>query len=44
MTIIDPIADLFTRIRNALIVSFDTIKIQYSNIKCEIAKILTNDG
>jgi len=44
MTIIDPIADMFTRIRNALIVSFDTITIQYSNIKCEIAKILTNEG
>ena len=44
MTVIDPIADMFTRIRNAQIVSFDTITFQYSNIKCEIAKILTNEG
>jgi len=44
MTVIDPIADMFTRIRNAQIVSFDTISFQYSNIKCEIAKILTNEG
>jgi small subunit ribosomal protein S8 len=44
MTIIDPIADMFTRIRNAQIVSFDSISFQYSNVKCEIAKILTNEG
>lgn len=44
MTVIDPIADMFTRIRNAQIVSFDSISFQYSNIKCEIAKILTNEG
>ncbi len=44
MTVMDPIADMFTRIRNAQIVSFDSITFQYSNIKCEIAKILTNEG
>tara|TARA_B100001142_G_C13901765_1_gene488169 strand:+ start:116 stop:517 length:402 start_codon:yes stop_codon:yes gene_type:complete len=44
MTIIDPISDMFTRIRNALIVSFDSITIQHSNVKCEIAKMLTNEG
>lgn len=44
MTVIDPIADMFTRIRNAQIVSFESISFQYSNIKCEIAKILTNEG
>jgi len=44
MTVIDPIADMFTRIRNAQIVSFDSISFQYSNLKCEIAKILTNEG
>jgi small subunit ribosomal protein S8 len=44
MTVIDPIADMFTRIRNAQIVSFDSISFQYSSIKCEIAKILTNEG
>lgn len=44
MTVIDPIADMFTRIRNAQIVSFESITFQYSNIKCEIAKILTNEG
>ncbi len=44
MTVIDPIADMFTRIRNAQIVSFDSITFQYSNVKCEIAKILANEG
>ena len=44
MAIIDPISDMFTRIRNAQIVSFETVSFQYSNIKCEIAKILTNEG
>ena len=44
MTVIDPIADMFTRIRNAQIVSFDSVTFQYSNVKCEIAKILTNEG
>ena len=44
MTVIDPVADMFTRIRNGLIVSFDSITFQYSNIKCEIAKILVKEG
>ena len=44
MTVIDPIADMFTRIRNAQIVSFDSVSLQYSNVKCEIAKILANEG
>ena len=44
MTVVDPIADMFTRIRNALIVSFDSVTFQYSNVKCEIAKILVNEG
>ena len=44
MTVIDPIADMFTRIRNAQIVSFDSVTFQYSNVKSEIAKILTNEG
>ena len=44
MTIVDPIGDMFTRIRNAQIVSFDSVTFQYSNVKCEIAKILTKEG
>ena len=44
MTVIDPVADMFTQIRNAQIVSFETITLQYSKVKCEIAKILTNEG
>ena len=44
MTVIDPIADMFTRIRNAQIVSFDSVSFQYSNVKCEIAKILAKEG
>ena len=44
MTIIDPIADMFTRIKNGQIVSFESVQLQYSNIKYEIAKILTREG
>lgn len=44
MTVIDPIADMFTRIRNAQIVSFDSVTFQYSNVKCDIAKILASEG
>lgn len=44
MTIIDPIADMFTRIKNAQVVSFEHVIIQYSKINCEIAKILTDEG
>jgi small subunit ribosomal protein S8 len=44
MTVTDPISDLFTQIRNAQIVSFDSISVQYSRIKHDIAKLLSKEG
>lgn len=40
----DPIADMLTRIRNALVSKHDTVEIPASNIKKEIAKILVEEG
>jgi small subunit ribosomal protein S8 len=40
----DPIADMLTRIRNALVSKHDTVEIPASNMKKEIAKILVNEG
>ena len=44
MTIIDPIADLFTRIRNALSVNHTSVIVSYSRIKTSILKILKEEG
>lgn len=38
--IIDPIADLLTRIRNAYMARIEEIKLPYSNIKSDILRIL----
>ena len=40
----DPIADMLTRIRNALVVKHDEVEIPSSKVKCEIAKILVDEG
>ena len=40
----DPIADMLTRIRNALVAKHDEVEIPASNMKKEIAKILLNEG
>ena len=40
----DPIADMLTRIRNALMVNKDTVEIPSSNMKKAIADILLNEG
>ena len=40
----DPIADMLTRIRNALVVKHDEVEIPSSKVKCEIAKILVEEG
>ena len=40
----DPIADLLTRIRNALMRSKDTVNAPYSNLKHELAKLLVKEG
>ena len=40
----DPIADMLTRIRNALVARHDAVVIPASNIKKAIAKILLDEG
>ena len=40
----DPIADMLTRIRNALMVKKETVSIPSSNMKKAIADILLNEG
>ena len=40
----DPIADMLTRIRNALVARHDEVEIPKSKIKEEIARILTEEG
>lgn len=40
----DPIADMLTRIRNALTVKKETVEIPASNMKREIARILLAEG
>ena len=44
MAVTDPIADMLTRIRNALGVRHDTVEIPASNMKESIAKILKEEG
>jgi small subunit ribosomal protein S8 len=40
----DPIADMLTRIRNALVVKHDEVDIPTSNMKKEIARLLLQEG
>ncbi len=40
----DPIADMFTRIRNAYAVNKETVVIPYSKLKMEIAKLMQEEG
>ena len=40
----DPIADMLTRIRNALTVKHEEVEIPASNMKKSIAKILLDEG
>jgi len=44
MTVSDPIADMLTRIRNAIMARHDTVKIPVSRMKLYIAKILKHEG
>ena len=44
MTISDPIADMLTRIRNAIMARHDSVLIPSSNMKMSIAKILKSEG
>jgi small subunit ribosomal protein S8 len=40
----DPIGDMLTRIRNALMVGKQTVEVPKSNLKVEIARILKDEG
>ena len=44
IVVTDPIADMLTRIRNAIRVRRDFVEIPFSKIKMDIAKILTKEG
>jgi small subunit ribosomal protein S8 len=44
MTMTDPIADLLTRIRNAIAARHDTVDIPSSKMKLEIVRILKDEG
>ena len=44
MGMTDPIADMLTRIRNALIASYESVDIPNSRLKTEIAKVLKEEG
>ena len=40
----DPIADMLTRIRNAIIAHHDTVQMPLSKTKLSLAKILKDEG
>jgi small subunit ribosomal protein S8 len=44
MTVTDPIADMLTRVRNALMVGHMVVAMPSSKIKVEIARILKDEG
>ena len=44
MNMTDPIADMLTRIRNAMTARHDVVQVPPSRMKLEIAKILKNEG
>ena len=44
MTISDPIADMLTRIRNAIMVRHDSVLVPASKVKLAIARILKSEG
>ena len=44
MTVTDPIADMLTRIRNAIMVRHDSVLVPTSKIKLSIARILKEGG
>ena len=44
MTMTDPIADMLTRVRNAIMTSYDKVDIPSSRLKIDIAKVLKSEG
>lgn len=44
MSMSDPLADMLTRIRNAVMVNLGSVDMPYSKIKAEVARILKQEG
>lgn len=44
MSMSDPIADMLTRIRNAIMASYDTVDVPASKLKIALTKILKSEG
>lgn len=44
MSMSDPLADMLTRIRNAVMVHLPTVDMPYSKMKAEVARILKQEG
>ena len=44
MSMTDPIADMFTRIRNAQMVGHTDVSMPASKVKAEIARVLKDEG
>jgi len=44
MSMSDPLADMLTRIRNAVMVEFDSVEMPSSTIKVDVAKVLKDEG
>ena len=44
MSMTDPIADFLTRVRNAIRAAHETVEIPASKLKCELARILDEQG
>lgn len=44
MTVSDPIGDMLTRIRNAVMVRHDSVLVPASKLKLAVAKVLKEDG
>jgi small subunit ribosomal protein S8 len=44
MSMSDPLADMLTRIRNAVRVKFETVEMPVSTVKVDVAKVLRDEG
>jgi len=44
MSMSDPLADMLTRIRNAVMVKYDSVEMPKSKIKVNVAKVLQDEG
>ena len=44
MSMSDPLADMLTRIRNAVMVKFDSVEMPKSKVKVNVAKVLEEEG